>query len=138
MDTQLLEKIFRSLKIFYQFQEVHKLLGGKNCPKFVSCEFAHNNSWYVTFETDEDAQRAFRYLREDVRTFQGKPIMVKNALFKFDHEIHIEGNIYAILCPAFLEAPDSNINFIITQNEEISSKLFQNITIHFSSLSIII
>ena len=29
-----------------------------------------NNSWYVNFESDEDAQLAYRYLREEVRCFQ--------------------------------------------------------------------
>lgn len=51
--------------------------GGENCPKFVTCEFAHNNSWYVTFENDEDAQRAYKYLREEVKEFQGRPIMAR-------------------------------------------------------------
>lgn len=46
------------------------LFSGENCPKCISCEFAHNNSWYVTFESDEDAQRAYRFLREEVREFQ--------------------------------------------------------------------
>lgn len=36
----------------------------------ISCEFAINNSWYVTFESDEDAQKAFKYLREEVKEFQ--------------------------------------------------------------------
>lgn len=53
------------------------LFSGENCPKCISCEFAHNNSWYVTFDSDEDAQRAYRYLREEVREFQGKPIMAR-------------------------------------------------------------
>lgn len=59
--------------------EVENLFNGKNCPKFVSCEFAHNNSWYVTFDTDDDAQRAYRYLREEVKIFHvtGKPIMAR-------------------------------------------------------------
>lgn len=36
----------------------------------MSCEFAHNNSWYVTFESDEEAQQAYKYLRENVKEFQ--------------------------------------------------------------------
>jgi len=44
----------------------------------ISCEFAHNNSWYITFENDEDAQRAFLYLREEVKEFQvNKHLFVK-------------------------------------------------------------
>ena len=57
--------------------EIENLFKSDNCPKFVHCEFAHNNSWYVTFESDEDAQRAFQYLREEVKEFQGKPIMAR-------------------------------------------------------------
>jgi hypothetical protein len=48
------------------------LFSGEGCPRLISCEFAHNNSWYVTFESDEDAQRAYRFLREEVREFQVK------------------------------------------------------------------
>ncbi|CAB3365114.1 Hypothetical predicted protein [Cloeon dipterum] len=58
-------------------EEIEKLFTGENCPKCVSCEFAHNSSWYVTFESDEDAQRAYRFLREEKRMFQGKPIMAR-------------------------------------------------------------
>lgn len=57
--------------------EVEKLFDNKNCPKFVNVNFAHNNSWYITFESDGDAQRAYNYLREDVKYFQGKPIMTR-------------------------------------------------------------
>lgn len=43
----------------------------------MSCKFAHNNSWYITFESDADAQLAFFYLREEVKYFNGKPIMTR-------------------------------------------------------------
>lgn len=50
--------------------EFQNLFSGEGCPRFISCEFAHNSSWYVTFESDEDAQKAYRFLREEVREFQ--------------------------------------------------------------------
>ncbi|WAR10162.1 LAR4B-like protein [Mya arenaria] len=58
-------------------QDVQNLFSGENCPRFVSCEFAHNSNWYVTFDSDADAQRAYQFLREEVQTFLGKPIMAR-------------------------------------------------------------
>jgi len=58
-------------------EEVQNLFAGNNCPRIVSCEFSLNNSWYVTFDSDDDAQRAYRYLREEIREFKGHPIMAR-------------------------------------------------------------
>lgn len=58
-------------------EKVKALFSSNKCPKFVSCEFAHNNNWYITFESDTDAQAAHKYLREEVQTFLGKPIMAR-------------------------------------------------------------
>jgi len=58
-------------------EEMQNLFSGISCPRIVSCEFSLNNSWYVTFDTDEDAQRAYRYLREEIREFKGHPIMAR-------------------------------------------------------------
>ena len=54
------------------------LFAGPGCPKITSCEYSLNNSWYVTFDSDEDAQKAYRYLREEVKVLpNGKPIMAR-------------------------------------------------------------
>ncbi|XP_051996271.1 la-related protein 4 isoform X2 [Xyrauchen texanus] len=57
--------------------EVEALFKSEKCPQVISVEFAHNNNWYITFQSDTDAQQAYRYLREEVKTFQGKPIMAR-------------------------------------------------------------
>eukprot|EP00112_Aurelia_sp_Birch-Aquarium-sp1_P005432 Seg1617.7 transcript_id=Seg1617.7/GoldUCD/mRNA.D3Y31 product="La-related protein 4" protein_id=Seg1617.7/GoldUCD/D3Y31 len=69
--------ILREIPDSTPIQEIEDLFNSPNCPKYINCEFAHNNSWYVTFDTEEDAQKAYRYLREDVRNFRGKPIMAR-------------------------------------------------------------
>ena len=56
---------------------IQNLFAGPSCPKIVSCENALNNSWYVTFDSDEDTQKAYKYLMEEVREFKGQQIMAR-------------------------------------------------------------
>jgi len=47
------------------------------CPKFLQCESAGNDSWYVTFTNEEQAQRALQFLKTEVQTFMDKPIRAR-------------------------------------------------------------
>ena len=43
----------------------------------MSTEFASNQTWYVTFATEDDALKAYQYLRLEVKTFKDKPIAAR-------------------------------------------------------------
>ncbi|CAD5210437.1 unnamed protein product [Bursaphelenchus xylophilus] len=48
-----------------------------DCVNYVSLSYGLNNSWYVTFATEEDTQKAFMHLQSLGRTFRGKPIYAR-------------------------------------------------------------
>ncbi|XP_053706433.1 la-related protein 4 isoform X1 [Synchiropus splendidus] len=80
-------------------EEVESLFKSDSSPKVISVEFAHNNNWYVTFQSDTDAQQAYRYLREEVKTFQGKPIMARikaiNTFFAKNGYRNVDSSAYS-------------------------------------------
>ena len=77
----------------FYFQSFQGLFKGHECPTPVATEFANNQTWYVTFATEDDALKAYSYLRDEVKTFKVKKqtsfelLLLKTAGFRKNFEV---------------------------------------------------
>ena len=46
--------------ILVSFQDITALFASPKCPAYVTCEFADNDCWYVTFDSEEGTQKVRR------------------------------------------------------------------------------
>jgi len=67
--------LLREIPEYTDEREVKAMFIG--CPKYTSLSYGLNNSWYVTFETEEATQLAFLHLQNLRKSFNGKPICVR-------------------------------------------------------------
>lgn len=72
--------ILRDVPDEVEEEHIKKMFELEACPvQLVKCEFAHNSSWYLFFTTDEDAQSAILFLKQDLVTYPGTstPILAR-------------------------------------------------------------
>jgi hypothetical protein len=67
--------LLREIPEFTDEREVKAMFIG--CPPYTSLKYGLNNSWYVTFETEEATQLAFLHLQNLRKSFNGKQICVR-------------------------------------------------------------
>uniref|UniRef100_A0A7E4ZWR4 HTH La-type RNA-binding domain-containing protein n=1 Tax=Panagrellus redivivus TaxID=6233 RepID=A0A7E4ZWR4_PANRE len=67
--------LLREIPEFTPDREVKAMF--TNCPPYTSLTYGLNNSWYVTFATEEATQLAFLHLQNLRKSFNGKQICVR-------------------------------------------------------------
>lgn len=84
------------VKLFFQFKlkefiiiDLQDVFRSDKCPRVISYEFAGNRSWYITFESEEDAQKAFRFLRDENKKIRVRFCSFIKFLFQVLNNIQI-------------------------------------------------
>ncbi|CAF0830568.1 unnamed protein product [Brachionus calyciflorus] len=71
--------ILREVSPEATYEKIIQLFENKEpmCPACEKCESAGNDSWYVTFCNEDQAQRALQYLKGEVQFFMDRPIKAR-------------------------------------------------------------
>ena len=102
-------------------QEVEALLQHKNCPPFKLIFPANNDNWFVYFETYEQAQQAYNYLRNEAKVFKGRFI---KARLKSRQSIFLPPSVPTPTAPSLphAESLQSYASVAVTPSDVASSR----------------
>lgn len=99
--------ILREVAAEASLEKIVELFENKEpaCPACEKCESAGNDSWYVTFSSEEQAQRALQYLKGEVQTFMDKPIKARIKAHAIPRSSTVQNVITTNLTPTSTPPP---------------------------------
>lgn len=90
---------------------VKNIFISENCPSEpVHCEYAHNNSWYVTFKNDEDARQALTFIRKYAIEWNNKLIMARIKPKPATISVNNDQNTNSLLASTMSNASITNMS----------------------------